>query len=158
MLSTLTPISFVLSALNSSARLANSDSSVVQTGVKSAGCEKNTTQLSPCHSLNFIAFEWVVTAVKSGAGSPILGKLTVSDIAKSSITLRGFPTRWRVVISIVLTRRDLMLGALAQKAAPARPRPNVLFLMADDLASWMLGCYGNKEIKTPNIDRLAQSG
>lgn len=51
-----------------------------------------------------------------------------------------------------------MLGALAQKAAPARPRPNILFLMADDLASWMLGCYGNKEIKTPNIDRLAQSG
>ncbi len=30
--------------------------------------------------------------------------------------------------------------------------------MADDLASWMLGCYGNKEIRTPNIDQLARTG
>ena len=50
------------------------------------------------------------------------------------------------------------MGALAQKAAPNRPRPNIVFILADDLASWMLGCYGNREIKTPNIDRLAQGG
>src|SRR4051794_5062700 len=37
-------------------------------------------------------------------------------------------------------------------------RPNVLIIMADDLAAWMLGCYGNKEIHTPNIDRLAREG
>jgi arylsulfatase A-like enzyme len=36
--------------------------------------------------------------------------------------------------------------------------PNILLILADDLASWMLGCYGNQEIRTPNIDRLAQSG
>ena len=31
-------------------------------------------------------------------------------------------------------------------------------VVADDLAAWMLGCYGNKEIKTPNIDLLARGG
>ncbi len=44
-------------------------------------------------------------------------------------------------------------------AAPlARSRPNILLVLADDLAAWMLGCYGNKEIRTPNIDRLAAAG
>lgn len=31
-------------------------------------------------------------------------------------------------------------------------------ILADDLAAWMLGCYGNKEIKTPHIDNLARAG
>jgi choline-sulfatase len=46
---------------------------------------------------------------------------------------------------------------LAQKKQAAR-RPNVVLIIADDLAGWMLGCYGNKEIRTPNIDMLAHSG
>ena len=37
-------------------------------------------------------------------------------------------------------------------------RPNILVILADDLAAWMLGCYGNQEIKTPNIDNLARAG
>ena len=37
-------------------------------------------------------------------------------------------------------------------------RPNILVILADDLAAWMLGCYGNQEIKTPNIDNLARGG
>ncbi|HEY3787334.1 MAG TPA: arylsulfatase, partial [Urbifossiella sp.] len=37
-------------------------------------------------------------------------------------------------------------------------QPNVLFIIADDLGYGDLGCYGQKKIKTPNIDRLAQQG
>jgi len=37
-------------------------------------------------------------------------------------------------------------------------RPNVIFIMADDLGYGDLGCYGQKKIKTPNIDQLADEG
>jgi len=40
---------------------------------------------------------------------------------------------------------------------PAK-RPNIIFIMADDLGYGDLGCFGQKEIKTPNIDRLADEG
>jgi choline-sulfatase len=37
-------------------------------------------------------------------------------------------------------------------------KPNLVFILADDLGEWGLGCYGNEEIITPNIDRLASMG
>ena len=46
-------------------------------------------------------------------------------------------------------------GALARE--PMR-KPNIIFIMADDLGYGDLGCYGQKVIKTPNIDRLAAEG
>jgi arylsulfatase A-like enzyme len=39
----------------------------------------------------------------------------------------------------------------------ARP-PNVLFILSDNHGAWTLGCYGNPEIRTPNIDKLAAEG
>ena len=41
---------------------------------------------------------------------------------------------------------------------PASRRPNILLIVADDLGYGDLGCYGQKQIKTPNIDRLAAEG
>jgi arylsulfatase A-like enzyme len=35
---------------------------------------------------------------------------------------------------------------------------NILFILTDDQGVWAAGCYGNPEIRTPNIDRLARSG
>jgi arylsulfatase A-like enzyme len=37
-------------------------------------------------------------------------------------------------------------------------RPNVILIMTDNHGPWTLGCYGNQEIQTPRIDRLAAEG
>ncbi|MBW3597027.1 MAG: arylsulfatase [Planctomycetes bacterium] len=42
--------------------------------------------------------------------------------------------------------------------AAAEGLPNIVFILADDLGYGDLGCYGQKIIQTPNIDRLAQEG
>jgi arylsulfatase A-like enzyme len=51
----------------------------------------------------------------------------------------------------------LLAGPEVSHAADTK-RPNVLFILIDDLGSQDLGCYGNKFIDTPNIDRLAAEG
>jgi arylsulfatase A-like enzyme len=43
-------------------------------------------------------------------------------------------------------------------AASATPKPNVIFILADDLGYGDVGAFGQKLIKTPNIDRLAVEG
>ena len=37
-------------------------------------------------------------------------------------------------------------------------QPNILFILSDDQGPWAMGCAGNSEIKTPNLDRLAATG
>lgn len=37
-------------------------------------------------------------------------------------------------------------------------RPNVVFVLTDDQGPWAMGCAGNAEIRTPNLDRLAATG
>lgn len=51
----------------------------------------------------------------------------------------------------------IFLIATNQAIAQAR-KPNIIFIIADDLGYGDLGCYGQKQIKTPNIDRLATEG
>lgn len=47
---------------------------------------------------------------------------------------------------------------ISSTAAAAKPGPNVLFIIADDLTATALSCYGNTICRTPNIDRLASQG
>ena len=48
-------------------------------------------------------------------------------------------------------------GAALAQAAAAR-KPNIILILADDLGYNEVGVYGQKKIRTPNIDRLAQEG
>jgi len=45
-----------------------------------------------------------------------------------------------------------------QATARAAERPNIVFILADDLGYGDLGCYGQKVLRTPNLDRLAAEG
>jgi hypothetical protein len=44
------------------------------------------------------------------------------------------------------------------QSASAAKKPNVVFILTDNHGACTLGCYGNKDIRTPNIDRLAAGG
>ena len=48
----------------------------------------------------------------------------------------------------------LALSVFAQEKTP----PNVIYILADDLGKGDLGCYGQKKLKTPSLDRLAKEG
>jgi arylsulfatase A-like enzyme len=52
----------------------------------------------------------------------------------------------------------LALSALAAGGAPAGETPNILLVLSDDHSVPHVGCYGNLEVKTPNLDRLASQG
>ncbi len=53
----------------------------------------------------------------------------------------------------------MAFGALlAQQAMAVGERPNIIFILADDMGYGDLACYGNQYIQTPNIDRLASTG
>ena len=52
-----------------------------------------------------------------------------------------------------------LLAALATTTPAAPPaRPNLVFVMSDQHSWDMLGAYGNRDIRTPNFDRLAREG
>jgi len=56
-----------------------------------------------------------------------------------------------------ISRREFLLSSTAAAAALRRP-PNIVFILGDDLGWGDLGCYGQRWIRTPNIDRLAREG
>ena len=49
-------------------------------------------------------------------------------------------------------------GIAAEAEAGAGTRPNIVFVMVDDMGYANLGCYGSKAVRTPNLDRMASEG
>ena len=84
--------------------------------------------------------------------------------------LKSAVSFWLVVLlNSLLTGRLLTVTALAQTHnrvtvnTPAGTAPNIIYILADDLGYGDLGCYrtggpGQKIVKTPNLDRMAQQG
>ena len=46
----------------------------------------------------------------------------------------------------------------AQAQSKRYKRPNIIFLLADDQCTYSVGCFGNKDVKTPQMDRLGNEG
>jgi uncharacterized sulfatase len=60
-------------------------------------------------------------------------------------------------IPVLLPGIPVALTAATQQKQEAQ-RPNIVVIMADDLGTNELSCYGGKNLKTPNIDALANEG
>lgn len=56
------------------------------------------------------------------------------------------------MVMVLLLMSNLIFPAQAQT------KPNIIYILADDLGYGDLSCYGQRKFKTPNIDRLAQEG
>ena len=52
----------------------------------------------------------------------------------------------------------VILGAICSAASADEKKPNIIFLFTDDQNIASVGCYGNPEVKTPNMDQLGRDG
>ncbi len=63
-----------------------------------------------------------------------------------------------IIDSMLLTGAALSAGACAQQGKAPAQKPNVVFILADDLGWGDLSCYGQTHFSTPNIDAIASQG
>jgi arylsulfatase A-like enzyme len=67
-------------------------------------------------------------------------------------------TLWRVAVLVVLVAAGGTPRAPSSVTAVQPQRFNLISIVTDDQAAWSIGAYGNRESRTPNMDRLAREG
>ena len=89
-----------------------------------------------------------------------------SDAAMKPCATMSLPLRFFSVRIVALCVVMQWLGLALGHSAPATPRPvarirnnpNIILIVVDGLSVGQLGCYGGRQIQTPNIDRMAGEG
>ena len=63
-----------------------------------------------------------------------------------------------IILSVLLLACMTLPSSAAAPVSASEKKPNVVLIMADDLSSHDLGCYGHPSIKTPVLDKMAKEG
>jgi arylsulfatase A-like enzyme len=78
------------------------------------------------------------------------------------MTMKEFGTgpgrQCELIIAVIALISTFLCGSAHSAGVSAAHKPNIIFILADDLGYGDLGCYGQTKIKTPNIDKLASEG
>src|SRR4051794_376400 len=81
---------------------------------------------------------------------------TTGGVKRRDLLLSGSS----LLAAAALPTTGIVTKAQAQQPAPAGQRPNIVFIMGDDIGIWNLGAYhrGMMAGRTPNLDKLAAEG
>lgn len=65
---------------------------------------------------------------------------------------------WKPTLVVACLAWHALSGQTASSADAPHSPPNIVFLFADDQCTYSVGCYGNQDVITPNMDQLARDG
>jgi arylsulfatase A-like enzyme len=74
------------------------------------------------------------------------------------LTRRKFVQRLAIGTTLLSSRVRADAASSPQRSSGKESRPNIIFILADDLGWGDLSCYGRPDYRTPNLDRLALQG
>lgn len=105
------------------------------------------------HTMSCDLLPYIWEAFRAGKKAGYLPSSQFEDLA-----LVSFVFGWEMpgTFDSEMIFRNLTLSGVPKPKVAARP--NIALIIADDLGWGDLGCFGNNDVQTPNIDRLAESG
>ncbi len=83
------------------------------------------------------------------------GRRTANHLEAGIVKRRS---RVGLAMGLAIGLAGITFARSEETTRPGHDRPSIVFLYTDDQAQWAMGAYGNREIRTPNLDRLARQG
>src|SRR5437879_9448425 len=110
-----------------------------------------------CTMNNFDFFSSLSLRERAGVRGTAFGKTAKPTNCVISSRNPKFK-RPKIFFLLAVSMLSLAHGQVADSRPPAPRRPSIILILADGLGYGDLGCYGQTQIKTPNLDKLAEEG